>query len=349
EGAPAPQQGVGEGAPAPQQGVGEGAPAPQNRARRRRWWLVASGAALGVALLLRVDAALVLPAFGLGALAVGRRHAGPASARSVLADATAWVVPVLLALAVTGWYNDLRFTGPFDSGHGGDPNTLFTGDIATGLSGWSVSPGKALVLFAPPLALAALGWRRVWRRRPLAVGVAVGAAVPWLVFHAGLANWEGDEAFGPRFVVPVLGLLLLPLGAGLELVRGRRLATAGAAAVVVLGVGVQLVGVSVSAIPAARAAGTSYDAFAVDDSAIVTSARALARAARGDPPYPVPPGFPPPPRLDVWWLRDDPVLRGPRKAVLLIVLVAGAAVGAAGVLGALRKPDEGSARGADAP
>ncbi|MCA1655596.1 MAG: hypothetical protein LC635_03935, partial [Pseudonocardiaceae bacterium] len=43
---------------------------------RRRWWLVGSGTALGAALLLRVDVALVVPAFGLGALAVARRHAG---------------------------------------------------------------------------------------------------------------------------------------------------------------------------------------------------------------------------------------------------------------------------------
>jgi len=316
---------------------------------RRRWWLVGSGTALGAALLLRVDVALVVPAFGLGALAVARRHAGRTVARSVFADATAWVVPVLVALAVTGAYNALRFTGPFDSGHGGDPNTRFTGAIATGLAGWTMSPGKAVVLFAPPVALAALGWRRLRRRRPLAVGVAVGAAVTWVVFHAGLANWEGDEAFGPRFVVPVLGLLLVPLGAGLEAVTGRRLATAAAAAVVALGVAVQLVGVSVSAIPAARAAGTSYDAFAVDDSALVTSGRALARAARGDPPYPSPPGALPPPRLDVWWLRDDPVLRGPRRTVLLIVVGAGTAAGTAGVLSALRAPAGRSGRGAPAP
>lgn len=268
--------------------------------------------------------------------------------RSALADAAAWAVPVLVALAVTGWYNAIRFSGAFDSGHGGDPNTRFTGAIATGLAGWSVSPGKAVVLFAPPVALAALGWRRVRRRRPLAVGVAVGAAVPWLVFHAGLANWEGDQAFGPRFVVPVLGLLLLPLGAGLEVVRERRLATA-AAAVVALGVVVQLVGVLVSAIPASQAAGTSYDAFAVDDSVLVTSTRALARAARGDPPYPSPPGAAPPPRLDVWWLRDDPVRRGARTPVLLIVLVAGAGVGTAGVVGALRAPDGRPLRTSGAP
>ena len=113
-------------------------------------------------------------------------------------------------------------------------------DLPRGLFGLLASPGKSLFLFAPPLALALARLGVARRERPALFLACVLAALILLPFYGSYMYWEGGYCFGPRHFVPLLPLLLLPLALG---PAPRRSALA---AVWVVGVGVQLLGVSVS-------------------------------------------------------------------------------------------------------
>ena len=87
------------------------------------------------------------------------------------------------------------------------------------------SPGKSLLLFVPVVILAPWGWVRWFiegRRREALLFVT--AFVVWLLFHAGWWTWHGGWSWGPRFMVPMLPFLILPLGSLWRLGTGARIA-----------------------------------------------------------------------------------------------------------------------------
>ncbi len=83
----------------------------------------------------------------------------------------------------------------------------------TGVYGLLVSPGKSVFLYSPPLLLSALFMLPFVRRWPHE-SLFFGALVVSHVVLAGLLPfgvWAGDAAWGPRYLLPVLPYLLLPL------------------------------------------------------------------------------------------------------------------------------------------
>jgi hypothetical protein len=98
-----------------------------------------------------------------------------------------------------------------------------TGDLGEGLLGLTISTGKSVLLYSPPLVLAiwALPWWWRTRRAEAAVTIAVCAAV--LLASAQLRSWHGDPAWGPRRLTPILPLLLEPIALWLDVrVDGAR-------------------------------------------------------------------------------------------------------------------------------
>jgi hypothetical protein len=121
---------------------------------------------------------------------------------------------VVLMLA----YNRLRFGSMFAQGYDAhrDAALGFSVSMASGLYGLLLSSGKSLFIYAPIL-LASLrvlpGWYRA-RRRDLCL-----LAIPTLFILAVSARWwawNGDWAWGPRLIVPIIPLLALPLLSWLE-------------------------------------------------------------------------------------------------------------------------------------
>jgi hypothetical protein len=126
---------------------------------------------------------------------------------------------VALALLVHAQWNVHRFGNPFDFGYDWSetvrgPPRPFGGSLGRGLFVLLLSPGKSLVLWAPALALlAAARVRELARDRALALGVLGALAAGLLVFGKYMFP-EGGYCHGPRHLVPIVPLLLLPAALG---------------------------------------------------------------------------------------------------------------------------------------
>ena len=306
-------------------------------------WLLASGSAFGFSVLIRLDSVLVVAAAGVGLLAWALRRGGPACA--VLAAAV-WAAPLVAALAVTGWYNRLRFGSYLDDGHALDPQTKLDTPLLEGLIGQLASPGKSIFLYTPLLVLAVLGARALYRREPVLAAVVALATVLSLLFHAKLVNWSGDLAWGPRLLVPIVGMMLLPLGPWLEQWRPwRRPARGGVVLVVAVSAAVQVLGIGMyvnKVMDSNPGYARKPEAHAVLASTPLRyHAVALARAATGRAPYlTVSTGgtYPDPPvPFDIWPLNRQHLGLPPSVLLGVPLLLVGGLAGALGLVRTTRR------------
>jgi hypothetical protein len=185
------------------------------------------GAALLLAMagLTKVTSLVFVPGFIVGVLA---ERSVPLRARF----ATAVTVALGIALAVTIhlWWNAHRFGDPFEFGYDWTetipqlpPQAFRAADIPRGLIVLLASPGKSLLLWAPALLLAATSVKAFRDRQPaVLMGIGVTACVG-LAFYAAYLFPEGGYAHGPRHLVPMLPLLLLPAVAQPIEMRSRTL------------------------------------------------------------------------------------------------------------------------------
>ncbi len=216
------------------------------RLRPTGWCLVGGLGGAG-AVVIRVDSAIpVLCIAGTGVLIAvtrSRRTSG------VFAQLAAWLIPLGLSAGTYLWYDWIRFGSVLNSGHSGDPNSAMNGSLTGGLTGELFSIGRGFIVFSPVVILAAFGWPRLVRTNAPVAAAAMLAFWAALLAHARIPNWSGEDTWGPRYLVPVAPLLLLPLGHALELVKqhARSLAAwTGVAVIVAVSFAVQVVGASTS-------------------------------------------------------------------------------------------------------
>jgi hypothetical protein len=176
-------------------------------------WL--GGTALAAAILFRITSLIWVPGFLLLAL-WGREQRW----RRVVAVA----IPAALAIGLTGAYNAVRFGSPLSFGY---HEARWNYPFLDGLIGLLARPGKGLFVYNPPLLFGVAGlvlWLADPRRRGEGATVAALAALT-LAYFAGYTYWHGGCNWGPRFLLPLVPLLLLPAGALLEAAPSRTLRT----------------------------------------------------------------------------------------------------------------------------
>jgi hypothetical protein len=174
--------------------------------------VVAAAVCLTMAGLVKVTALVFAPAFIVAVLC---ERSVPARARREVAMALA--LGIMSAAAVHILWNQYRFAQPFDFGYDWSetipllpPRAFVIDDIPRGLVVLLLSPGKSVFLWAPVLVLAAARMPRFWlRERSVAIGVAA-AFVTGLLFFSSYLFPEGGYGHGPRNLVPLVPLLLLP-------------------------------------------------------------------------------------------------------------------------------------------
>jgi len=187
--------------------------------------VVSAALLLAVAILTKPTAVVIAPAFVIAALLdPGVSMRTRVRVAVVLAAGCA-----VGAAGQIGW-NLYRFGQPLDFGYNlaamipKPPARSFTlAEVPRGLFVQLLTPGKSLFVWAPAALLGLLALPACWRReRPLAAGLAAGL-LSSLFFYAAYLYPEGGYAHGPRHLVPLVPLLLLPLAVPAVARRGREL------------------------------------------------------------------------------------------------------------------------------
>ena len=129
---------------------------------------------------------------------------------------------LVVAVAISGLLYLLRnyelFGNPLDFGV---PTTAENGkDLDSwhnpfwrGLFGFLFSPGKSAFLFSPPILLGMAGISRLWKQNRALGVVCVVAPISSLILYSFRTQWEGSYCYGPRYLLPGLTLLVLPMAA----------------------------------------------------------------------------------------------------------------------------------------
>jgi hypothetical protein len=175
--------------------------------RGRLLWL--AGAALGVAVLMRWDA-LLLAAIPCGVYAGWAILRTRPSWRDRLGDTVAFGVPIAAAVAVNLWWDVFRWGSAFGGPQGAN-GYGFNTPLVKGVFGLLLSPGVGLLVYVPVLVLAIVGapaFFQRWKAEALLIG---GLLVVRLLLYGRWWAWEGGTTWGPRYLLPVIALLVVPI------------------------------------------------------------------------------------------------------------------------------------------
>ena len=122
-------------------------------------------------------------------------------------------LPVAVAVGIWMWYNFARFGHPLDTGLLRDPNAQFDTPLLVGLYGLLASPGRSLFLYAPIAGAGVLALKVLADRDRSTAMLFSAQVVMLLLVYAKLHQWDGGESYGPRYLVPVLPFLTIPIAA----------------------------------------------------------------------------------------------------------------------------------------
>jgi hypothetical protein len=173
--------------------------------------LVGGGLSLGAAMLTRHELALVVAPVAVWIWWESDRRIARAW-RVARGAAAGFGFCAVIWLA----YNAVRFGNPFYTGY----RPTF------GIGGWYgliASPQASLLLYSPIVALAPFALTRMWKHDGATAALFAGVCSVLFAFYASLADWQGVRSYGPRYLVPALSLLSIPLAYLFRDLRGKTL------------------------------------------------------------------------------------------------------------------------------
>jgi hypothetical protein len=199
-------------------------------------WLFVAGCAAAVSILARWDSVLTVagPVGLYGVWVVGRT---PGLLRSRILRLVAFGAPIATAVGIDLAYDVLRFGQPLGGPYSADP-LGFSTPLLKGVFGLLLSPGVGLFIYTPVLVVSILAFPWFLRQWKVEGALILALFAVRVVFFARYWAWEGGATWGPRFLVPLIPLLLVPLA---FLPRDRRLEIA-TVALATVGVAVQVLG-----------------------------------------------------------------------------------------------------------
>lgn len=115
-----------------------------------------------------------------------------------------------------------------------------------GLWGFTASLGRSIFRYSPPLVVSLLGLPRLWRTHRRVAVAALLTTGPIVYVYCKYAMWPGDHAWGPRYLLFLHPLALIPAALVLDALIARGLRPVHKAAlglVLAAGIAVQILGV----------------------------------------------------------------------------------------------------------
>jgi hypothetical protein len=167
-----------------------------------------------------------------------------------VAVASAWsALAGAFFLATLLWYNWARTGSITNTGYPTVEKlsaSVFAESMFVGLWSFFFSFGKSIFFYAPPLVLTVLGLGRFVRTRaPLAWAILLTGG-PVVCLYSKFAYWSGDWCWGPRYLLFLVPILLIPATFLVDemLAARRRIALAACGVLLLIGFTVQVAGAS---------------------------------------------------------------------------------------------------------
>jgi hypothetical protein len=175
--------------------------------------LVAGSALASLTPLFRVPASIAAPILAAYLLWVLRQRGAFSGGAERLAQLVAAVLlPLSLAALAYALVNNEKWGAWFASPMVAQ-QSRFDSPLWRGTLGLLLSPGSSVFAYSPLLVLAPAGLTALWRARRAETLVILGLFVTLVGFYAKFDGWSGLwSAPGPRYLYPLVPLLLLPVG-----------------------------------------------------------------------------------------------------------------------------------------
>jgi len=217
-----------------------------HRDTSKRMHLLFAGILSGIMILFRLPSAIALPSLFfylfLSMLRQKKEARVPDSLlKCFILPVSVFSVPIFASFILHLAINFLKF----ETIWGKYNNEGFHTPLFKGLYGFLFSPGNSIFLFTPLLILIPWTFRHFWKKYPLESLIVLGLSFSYLVLYGTYTSWHGLwSALGPRYLMPIVPLLLLPLGHWMSRMNKKVLLIVGLLAAV--GLWVQLVHVAVN-------------------------------------------------------------------------------------------------------
>jgi hypothetical protein len=128
------------------------------------------------------------------------------------------MAPIGASVALLVWYNDVRFGRLLVTSYG---SQTFGTPVFHGLNGLILSPGRGLFVYNPVALAGVIGLVRLGRRDSAVAILFVLLLIPRLLFFANWGSWQGGVTWGPRFLMPVVFLLVVSAVDSLQASKDR--------------------------------------------------------------------------------------------------------------------------------
>lgn len=201
-------------------------------------------AAMGVLILTKISMIVVVPFLLIYLLLSKCPGGGTIKNRGI---PFVLVFSVFIAIALV--YNYYRFGSILNFGYfsGKDASFGFSTPLLSGLYGLLFSPGKSVFIYVPVILLS-LAAGPVFHRENRQLSILCwSSCVVVILFYAKWWAWHGDYAWGPRFMVPLLPLAMIPSAVFFRDFKYKNLTVKLLATIVIVAsICVQMLAVSVS-------------------------------------------------------------------------------------------------------
>ncbi len=225
----------------------------------RTGWLYVAGVAAGYLVFTKFIHAIIIPCLIVYLLVVlwERNKANRGGLRKfVRLGVTVLVIfllPALVFVAAQSLYGVARFGTPVGGIAGTRLNPLEwilrvmqDARPVEAILGLLFSPAKSIFVYSPPLLLGAIAWFRWVRVQTKQALLVLALLVVELASVVTRPDWAGGTWWGPRYLVQIVPLLIIPIGALEDAPRLKRAFSSLVAVFGALGVIVQVVGLSAS-------------------------------------------------------------------------------------------------------
>ena len=186
----------------------------------------------GLAVLIKPVSIIIIPAFIGYILAIKKNN-------------REWIVflsPVLLTICFVFCYNFFRFGNILEFGYG-EHGFTFSNFLLKGLFGLTLSTGRGIFVYNPFLIMSVISFHWFIKRHEYEGYLFLSIILIYVLFYAKWIYWHGGESWGPRYLIPIIPLMSIPIAQGLKSVlsaRNKKLVLIILAVFITLSFGVQI-------------------------------------------------------------------------------------------------------------